>query len=63
LPDADEEQLDLAGGDGFEVFRDQVDMPVFEIDRGRFDHMPSSVDVKPEIVAKDNPIAVEVRVG
>jgi hypothetical protein len=52
-----------AGGDRPEVLRDEIDMPVLEVDRGRLDDVPGLEDVKAQTVAHDNPIAVEVRMG
>jgi hypothetical protein len=39
--------------DRLEVLRDQVDVPVLEVDRRRLDHVPGLADVKTQIVRED----------
>jgi hypothetical protein len=48
--------FDLAEGDRFKVLRDQVDVPVLEVNRGRLDYVPRSPDVKPQIVLQDDAV-------
>ena len=55
-----EQPLDLASRDSLKVFSDQIDVPVLKVDRRRLDHVPSFFDVKPEIIAQDNSLAIEV---
>jgi hypothetical protein len=38
------------------VLGDQIDVPVLEIDRGRFDHVPRFPDVEPKVVAQDDAV-------
>jgi hypothetical protein len=50
---------DLSGRDRFEVLSDQVDMPVFEIDRRRLDHLPGGTDIEAKVVAEHDAINID----
>src|SRR6202011_2891115 len=53
----DQQPLDLPGCHRLEVLRDQVDVPVLEVDREWLDYVPGVTNVETQIVGEHDPVA------